>query len=48
MATTTSDDGPPLIVRYLTENEGSLNSQEESDAFGHLKQQASARRGLVP
>jgi len=36
-ATTTTDDGPPLIVRYLTENEGSLTPEEE---FGHLKQQA--------
>ena len=39
-ATTTTDDGPPLIVRYLTENEGSLNSKEEAREFGHLKQQA--------
>lgn len=36
-ATTTTDGGPSLIVRYLTENEGSLTPEEE---FGHLKQQA--------
>ena len=27
---TNNHDGPPLIVRYLTENEGSLSSKEEA------------------
>jgi len=35
-ATNNNDDGPPLIVRYLTENEGSLSSNEEA----HLQQRA--------
>ncbi|MCA1671323.1 MAG: hypothetical protein LC799_03665, partial [Actinobacteria bacterium] len=39
-ATTTTDDGPPFIVRYLTENEGRLISEEEARKLGHLKQQA--------
>jgi hypothetical protein len=39
-ATTTTDGGPPFIVRYLTENEGRLISEEEARNLGHLKQQA--------
>ncbi|MBA2591110.1 MAG: hypothetical protein M3495_02725 [Pseudomonadota bacterium] len=37
---TTVDGGPPLIVRYLTDNEGSINSNAEVRNFYHLKQQA--------
>ncbi len=39
-ATNNNNDGPPLIVRYLTENEGSLSSKEEASEFGHLNQRA--------
>lgn len=39
-ATNCVDESSPFIIRYLTKNEGSINSNAETEKFGHLKQQA--------
>ncbi len=36
----TVDGGPPIVLRYIPVNVGSINTDTEARLFGHLKQQA--------